>query len=105
VVEWLNVSSGSDAAPEYTYLAEELVRGGYAWVGVSAQYTGVMGGSGSVDGLGESTTATLAAKDPERYSGLHHPGDAYSYDLFGAVGRSLQLPSAAGAGHPLRGLS
>ncbi|WP_420714141.1 alpha/beta hydrolase domain-containing protein [Gordonia sp. SL306] len=105
VVEWLNVSSGSDAAPEYTYLAEELVRGGYAWVGVSAQYTGVMGGSGSVDGLGAGTSGTLAAKDPERYTGLHHPGDAYCYDLFGAVGRSLLLPSAAGAEHPLRGLS
>ncbi|MGC4961809.1 alpha/beta hydrolase domain-containing protein [Gordonia sp. DT101] len=105
VVEWLNVSSGSDAAPEYTYLAEELVRGGYAWVGVSAQYTGVMGGPGSVGGLGEGASGTLAAKDPERYAGLHHPGDAYCYDLFGAVGRSLLSTSASGGSHPLRGLS
>ncbi|MYR08664.1 hypothetical protein GTV32_21175 [Gordonia sp. SID5947] len=102
VVEWLNVSSGSDAAPEYTYLAEELVRGGYGWVGVSAQYTGVMGGPGSVDGLGESAAGTLATKDAQRYTGLHHPGDAYCYDIFAAVGRSLRSP---GDDHPLGGLS
>ena len=34
--EWLNVSSGAEAAPEWTYLAEELVRAGHAWAGVSA---------------------------------------------------------------------
>ena len=44
VVEWLNVSGGLDAAPEYTYLRNELVRAGYAWVGVSAQYIGIEGG-------------------------------------------------------------
>lgn len=30
VVEWLNVSGGLDASPDYGYTAEELVRGGYA---------------------------------------------------------------------------
>jgi hypothetical protein len=49
VVEWLNVSSGSDAGPDWTYLADELVRRGHAWAGVSAQYIGVEGGSAAVD--------------------------------------------------------
>ena len=44
VVEWLNVSGGVDAGPDYTYLSDELIRGGYAWVGVSAQRIGVEGG-------------------------------------------------------------
>ena len=33
VQEWLNVSAGADSSPDYTYLADELLRGGYAWVG------------------------------------------------------------------------
>ena len=44
VVEWLNVSSGADAAPDWTYLSDEIVRRGHVWVGVSAQYVGVEGG-------------------------------------------------------------
>jgi hypothetical protein len=87
VVEWLNVSSGSDAAPDWTYLADELVRQGHAWAGVSAQYIGVEGGSAAVDaGAGLSG---LKAVDPERYGGLSHPGDAYAYDIYTQVARGL----------------
>ena len=49
VAEWLNVSSGQDSAPDWTYLSEEILRRGHAWVGVSAQYVGVEGGGASVD--------------------------------------------------------
>ncbi|GAB10480.1 hypothetical protein GOARA_057_00040 [Gordonia araii NBRC 100433] len=97
VVEWLNVSSGADAAPEYTYVAGELVRAGHAWAGVSAQYTGVEGGTGSV-GV-DTGPSGLAAKDPQRYAGMHHPGDAYCYDIFAAVGAALR-----NGGGPLAGL-
>ena len=38
------MSSGQDAAPDWTYLGEEILRRGHAWVGVSAQYVGVEGG-------------------------------------------------------------
>ncbi len=87
VVEWLNVSSGSDAAPDWTYLAEELVRRGHAWAGVSAQYVGVEGGPVAVDaGAGMSG---LKAVDPSRYGHLAHPGDAYAYDIYTQVARGL----------------
>ena len=87
VVEWLNVSSGSDAGPDWTYLAEELVRRGHAWAGVSAQYIGVEGGAAAVAaGAGPSG---LKGADPERYGALSHPGDAYSYDVFTQVARGL----------------
>lgn len=89
VVEWLNVSSGADAAPEYSYLAAELVRSGYVWAGISAQYVGVEGGGGSV-GLAEQGPTSLAVKDPERYGALHHPGDAYCYDMFESISRALR---------------
>ena len=36
-VEWLNVSGGLDAAPDWGLGNAELLRGGFAWVGVSAQ--------------------------------------------------------------------
>lgn len=102
VVEWLNVSSGADAAPEYSYVAAELVRAGHAWVGVSAQFVGVEGGAGSV-GVATGAPQGLAAKDPERYAGLRHPGDAYCYDIFTSVGRAVRETDSAG--HPLAGLT
>ena len=103
VVEWLNVSSGSDAAPEYTYVAEDLLRAGFAWVGVSAQQIGVQGGPVAVQvpGVTGDRSVGLTGTDPARYSSLHHPGDAYSYDIYTQVGRALRDP---GAVDPLHGL-
>ena len=47
-MEWLNVSGGLDAAPDFSYTRNELIRGGYAWGGVSAQSIGVEGGAVAV---------------------------------------------------------
>ncbi len=88
VVEWLNVSSGQDAAPDWTYLGEEIVRRGHAWAGVSAQAVGVMGGPARVD-AGTATLGGLRELDPERYGDLVHPGDRYSYDIFTQIARGL----------------
>jgi hypothetical protein len=105
VVEWLNVSSGADVAPDYTYLAPELIRGGYTWVGVSAQQIGIEGGDVAVVvpeaeelGMGQG----LKVLDPERYGDLHHPGDAFAYDIYTQVARAVRTPS--GDDHPLKGL-
>ncbi|QIG45861.1 hypothetical protein G5V58_09265 [Nocardioides anomalus] len=86
VVEWLNVSSGSDAAPDWTYLAAEIVRRGHAWVGVSAQHVGVEGGAAAV---GVAGVAPTGIKGRQRYAALHHPGDAYSYSIFAQVAAAL----------------
>ncbi|MCB1027820.1 MAG: hypothetical protein KDB24_08675 [Microthrixaceae bacterium] len=98
VVEWLNVSSGSDFSPDYTYLAEEILRQGYAWVGVSAQHIGIEGGpvavptpAGELTGAGEG----IVNFDPERYGDLSHPGDAFSYDIFTQIGRALRTDDEA----------
>ncbi|TQK69346.1 alpha/beta hydrolase domain-containing protein [Nocardioides sp. SLBN-35] len=87
VVEWLNVSSGADAAPDWTYLAEELVRQGHAWAGVSAQRNGVENGAATVTVEGAALQG-LKAVDPVRYGDLHHPGDAYAYGIFTDVARA-----------------
>ena len=90
VLEWLNVSSGSDAAPSYGFLGAEIVRRGHVWVGVSAQSAGVETAPALVEvGGGGITLQGLRQADPERYGDLHHPGDAFAYDLFTAVARAL----------------
>ncbi len=103
VVEWLNVSGGADTPADYTYLAPQLLRNGDAWVGVSAQRIGVEGGpvAVSVPGLSGSTSPGLKGTDPARYGSLHHPGDAYSYDIYTQVARALRHP---GSVDPLHGL-
>lgn len=93
LVEWLNVSAGLDASPDFSYTADEIVRGGYAWVGVSAQRIGVEGGTAVVAVEG-APTGGLKGNDPERYGDLHHPGDAFAFDIFTQVGRALRQPGA-----------
>jgi hypothetical protein len=61
------------------YTFEEVLREGYAWVGVSAQQVGVQGGGFSMMG---NLVKPLVKWDPERYGSLTHPGDAYCYDIF-----------------------
>jgi hypothetical protein len=97
VVEWLNVSGGVDANPEYASLEEELTRRGHAWVGVSAQLIGIEGGPvlvpvpGTEDVVGQG----LKALDPARYGSLAHPGDGYSFDIFTQVARALRAGGPA----------
>lgn len=82
LVEWLNVSGGIDAPAVWFMAHREMIREGYAYIGVSAQKVGVDGGL-TITGIDMS----LKTQDPERYSPLSHPGDAYSFDMFSQVGR------------------
>ncbi|MBW8487502.1 alpha/beta hydrolase domain-containing protein [Actinomadura parmotrematis] len=93
VVEWLNVSGQIDLSPDYWFERDELLRKGYAWVGVSAQSVGVNGGLGDIKGL--------KGWDPARYGSLVHPGDAYAYDIFSQAGQALRTPDGP---DPLGGL-
>jgi len=88
VVEWLNVSGGLDACPDWLFLHRHLMRQGAAWVGVSAQMVGIDGG-GIVPGM------PLKIVNPERYGSLVHPGDAFAFDIYSEVGRALR---ASGSG-------
>jgi len=86
VVEWLNVSGGADGDPGFMYNAEEILREGYAFVGVSAQAVGVEAGGLSLGGSG----MPLKQYDPERYGTLVHPGDDYSYDIYTHAARAIR---------------
>jgi Alpha/beta hydrolase domain len=80
VVEWLNVSGMADAGPDWILAHNELVREGFAWVGVSAQKVGV-------DALKSSDPLR---GDAVRYAGLSHPGDSFSYDIFSQAGQAVR---------------
>src|SRR4029077_19922029 len=105
VVEWLNVSGGVDARPDWTSLHEEIVRAGHAWMGVSAQRIGVVGGPVlvGVDAVGaELAGKGLRAIDPERYESLDHPGDGFSFDIFTQVARAIRAGAGIGGLLPAR---
>jgi len=74
MVEWLNVSGGLDDAPDWVLSHNELIRDGFAWIGVSAQAVGIN---------------ALISSDPARYGSLSDPGDSYSYDIFSQAGQAV----------------
>jgi hypothetical protein len=96
VVEWLNVSGGLDAGPDYTSLEAELLRRGHAWVGVSAQLIGVEGGPVLVSAPSAEGIAGrgLVGLDQQRYGSLEHPGDAFAFDIYTQVGRAVRSGGA-----------
>jgi hypothetical protein len=98
VIEWLNVSGGLDAAPDWISLHTEFFRKGHAWVGVSAQIIGI---EGRPDG-GAVIPLHLKAVDPRRYGSLDHPGDSFSYDIFAQVAQAVRNPVDV---DPLQGLT
>jgi hypothetical protein len=75
IVEWLNVSASTDAAPDWEYAHDEMLRTGDVYVGVSAQAVGIN---------------AIKAADPGRYGALNSPGDSYSYDMFSQGGMALR---------------
>jgi hypothetical protein len=90
VVEWLNVSGQVDANPDWTMTHNELIREGYAWVGVSAQPVGINQLKCADPPVAPCTTAG----DPARYDSLSNPGDSYSYDIFSQAGQALRDKSS-----------
>lgn len=83
-VEWLNVTGGLDASPDWTFTHNAMIREGAAWVGVSAQVVGIEGNGGP------GSVLALKTADPARYGALDHPGDDYSYDIFSQAGAAVR---------------
>jgi hypothetical protein len=86
IVEWLNVTANLEGAADFMQMQEELLRRGYAWVGVGAQAAGV-----------NSPRSGLRDFDHARYGSLAHPGDAYSYDIFSQAADALRHPKSPDA--------
>lgn len=86
LVEWLNVTAGQDTPADWMVAHREMLRRGYAWVGVSAQKVGVEGGATAMG----QPAVPLKQANPERYASLSHPGDAFSFDIFSQAGAALK---------------
>lgn len=90
LVEWQNVSAGYDL--DALWSPEQVMRAGYAWVGVSAQRVGV---------------DQLRGWSPVRYGDLDVTGggrftaDQMSYDIFAQAAQSLRRPAGVDPMGPL----
>ncbi len=80
VIEWLNVTGGTDKDIDWWQSGHHFVRNGYAYIGVSAQRVGI---------------ESLKEWSPERYGKLDVTNggaitnDALSYDIFSAVAKAV----------------
>ena len=89
-IEWFNVSIQSEMGFMWQQLHEEILRKGHIYIGISLQKVGV-----------QSSPTSLKFWDPLRYRGLNHPGDEFTEEILGQVGRSLKNPSSRS---PLQGM-
>src|SRR5579885_652718 len=96
VVEWLNVSGGLDAPPDWYMMHRHILRQGWAWVGVSVQMAGVEGGPSLGAGI------PLKQVNQRRYQTLAHPGDGFAFDIFTQAGRAVRTAGVLGPLKPRR---
>ncbi len=99
LVEWMNVTAGADGPVAWTSAHTELVRRGYAWVGVSAQAAGIEGAELIFE---DAVSPPLKELDPARYGSLEHPGDSFAYDIFSQALQAVRHPREIA---PLEGLN
>ncbi len=83
-VEWMNVTGGADGTPDWDQGHDELLRDGYVWVGVSAQF------------VGDAFLQIWETGPGARYAAIFHPGDSFSYDIYSQAAVALRKPAAGG---------
>jgi hypothetical protein len=86
LVEWLNVTEGADLDVDWAEGHREILRGGYAYVAVSAQQAGVN---------------ALKRWDDIRYGSLNHPGDTYADSIYAQILAAVRYGNGV---NPLAGL-
>jgi Alpha/beta hydrolase domain len=87
MVEWFNVTGGTDAAAAWLTGHVQMIRDGMAYVGVDAQAGGIYGQPGSI--AAREGAGGIKVIDPRRYGTLVNPGDSYSYSIFEQTGEAV----------------
>lgn len=100
IVEWFQPSAGFDKDVNFFWKKDEILRGGFAWVGVSAQRESVNGAKPFRD-MGPPD---LVHWDPERYGTLFVPSEDASYDIYSQVGLAIGPERATSPVDPMGGL-
>lgn len=91
VIEWLNVTGGTDKDIDWWQSGHHLVRNGYAYIGVSAQRVGI-------DSLKEWSPARYGKLDVT--AGGKITDDALSYDILSAITKAVnRVGESSGVGH------
>ncbi|SUS03371.1 conserved exported hypothetical protein [uncultured Defluviicoccus sp.] len=97
LAEWQNVTAGYDLDAHWEATFEQIVRGGYAWVGISAQRVGV-----------QQPPNGLKLYSPTRYASLDVTdggtitNDALSYDIFAQGMQAVKSPKGVNPLGPLK---
>ena len=93
VVEWAEVSDFGqfELTVDLSYESQLLEQRGDAFVLVSAQQDGVC--QPSPTGPNGCTPTSLKGVDLARYGTLHHPGDAYSFNIFSQALQAIKHPN------------
>ena len=101
VVEWDDAPNGRDSDPEFLWESAELLRAGFAWVGVTTD--GNI--NASVPPSGKGSISFLKELEPARYHSLVDPGVDFAYSMYSQVAEALLHPRGAdllGASTPKR---
>ena len=85
VVEWLNDTTGGDQDPVWSEIYNQALNQGYAYIGVTAQATGVK---------------DLKTWDPSRYASLSASTDGQSYDIFTQTAQAAATTTLLGGLKP-----
>ncbi|MDE2400651.1 MAG: hypothetical protein KGL90_03190 [Burkholderiales bacterium] len=75
VMEWLNTALGNDIDAGWILTRDELIREGYAWVGVTTQVAGIEG---------------LKRSSPTRYAAAQIDNDDLGFDIFSHAGVAVR---------------
>jgi hypothetical protein len=81
VVEWLNDTTGGDQDPVWSEIYNNALNHGYAYIGVTAQATGIK---------------DLQKWDAARYGSLSSSSDGQSYDIFTQTAQAAANPALLG---------
>jgi hypothetical protein len=97
LAEWQNVTAGYDLDAHWESTFEQIVRGGYAWVGISAQRVGVQQ---EPNGLKLYSPTRYASLDVTDGGKLTH--DELSYDIFAQGMQAVKHPQGVSPLGPLK---
>ena len=102
IAEWVNVSGQFEMPTAWLWAHRDLMREGYAYAAISAQEAGVCGNKSPVPGVEVCAPTSLKGAFPQRYATLHHPGDIYSFDIFGQAVGAVRDSAISMVGAPVR---
>jgi alpha/beta hydrolase family protein len=97
LAEWQNVTAGYDLDAHWESTFEQIIRGGYAWVGISAQRVGVQQEPNGLKLYSPTRYASLDVTDGGKLT-----KDELSYDIFAQGMQAVKHPQGVSPLGPLK---